>query len=241
MRYAIFADVHSNIEAFQVVIEAYYQENVDRYLFLGDIIGYGGDPRECLDVLKDLKAITVAGNHDWAAVGKFPLNNLNLHARTAINWTKTKLTKADVSYLSGFHLTIEEKDFVCVHGSLRSPHEFKYILDIDDAVTVFQLFKKKVCFLGHSHRPGIYCLDKDNVSYIEPGEVTFKPDNRYIVNVGSVGQPRDGDPRASFCVYDDEDQRVEIFRVGYDVAKAASSIVNQNLPSNLANRLYDGR
>ncbi len=241
MRYAIFADVHSNLEAFTVAIETYYQENIDRYVFLGDIIGYGGDPKECLNILKDLKALCVAGNHDWTAIGKFPLNNLNLHARNAIIWTKKQLKKDNLEYLSRFHLTLQEKSFTCVHSSLKSPQEFSYIWDIDDAVSVFQLSKDRLCFVGHSHRPGIYCLEGQNVSYIDPGEVTLKPENRYIINVGSIGQPRDGDPRACFSVYDDETQQVQIIRVGYDIAKAASSILNNGLPPTLATRLYDGR
>jgi len=241
VRYAIFADVHSNIEAFKVVIEHYYVQSIDRYIFLGDIAGYGGDPKECIDVLKDLKPLSVAGNHDWAVINKFSTNYFNLQAKEAIAWTKKQLKKDDLSYLEKFHLQIEEDHFICVHGSLKSPHEFNYVFDIDDAVVNFQLFKKKLCFVGHTHRPGIYCLNNGNVSYSEDAEVSLEEDKRYIVNAGSVGQPRDGDPRTSCCIYDDQNQTVEIIRLNYDIAQAASSIINQGLPTNLAHRLYDGR
>lgn len=241
MRYAIFADVHSNLEALRVVVEHYYIQSIDRYIFLGDIVGYGGDPKDCIDILRDLKPLAVAGNHDWGVSGKLSTNYFNLHAKESIIWTKKQIKKDDLSYLEKFHLEIEDGNFICVHGSLKSPHEFNYVFDIDDAVVNFQLFKKKLCFVGHTHRPGIYCLNNDNVSYSEDAEVSLEEDKRYIVNVGSVGQPRDGDPRACCCVYDDQNQTVEIIRLNYDVAQAASSIVNQGLPTSLANRLYDGR
>ncbi|MBU1112709.1 MAG: metallophosphatase family protein [Candidatus Omnitrophica bacterium] len=241
MKYAVFSDVHGNLEAFKAALDVYYREKIDHYIFLGDIVGYGAEPKECLSRLKELKAVVVAGNHDWAVSGKFPANNLNIYAREAIFWTQKRLKKEDLAYLDKFSLTVEEEDFICVHGSLKSPHEFDYIFDLDDASVNFNFLQKKICFIGHTHRPGIYCQGNDKISYIEQPEIRLEPGKRYIVNVGSVGQPRDGDPRASFCIYDDEAESLQIIRVGYDVAKSASAILNQGLPAMLANRLYDGR
>ena len=241
MKYGIFSDVHSNLEAFKAVLDVYYRERIDHYIFLGDIIGYGADPAECLARLCELKAVTVAGNHDWAVAGKFSPNNLNVYAREAIFWTQKKLKKEDLTYLAGLNLTVEVDDFVCVHGSLKSPHDFNYIFDLDDATEDFNFLNKKIYFIGHTHRPGIYCQDKENTSYINQSKLTLEEDKRYLINIGSVGQPRDGDPRASFCIYDNEINSIEIIRVGYDIAKAASAILNEGLPPMLANRLYDGR
>ena len=241
MRYAVFADIHSNLEAWQAVFGALKQERIDQFICVGDIVGYGADPRKCTNLIEALKPLTVAGNHDQAVVGKLDISYFNINAREAILWTKEKLAQANRDYLASLELVQNRDDFILVHGSLDNPEEFKYILDIDSAGPSLELLeksKKTILFVAHSHRPFVL-VEKGN--YL-PGEFLKLPgDLNYIINVGSVGQPRDGDWRACYALYDSEKNTIEFKRIKYDVETTRKKIIKAGLPRILADRLMIGR
>ncbi len=241
MRYAVFSDVHSNLEAFESVLDAARKSKIDQYIFLGDIVGYAADPAQCLATLRELDPLLVAGNHDWGAVGMTNIDYFNDAARTAILWTKGNLSDADQMFLSGLKLLAERDSFCIVHGTMSHPEEFDYMSDRYAADKTFCLMKRQICFVGHSHRPGIFIDNGEKTVYGQTELLELKDGYRYIVNDGSVGQPRDGDPRACFCIYDDSSFTVEFKRVEYDIALAQKKILAAGLPKSLADRLSVGR
>jgi predicted phosphodiesterase len=241
MRYGIFSDVHGNLEAFEVAIDFYKKQAIDKFIYLGDIVGYGANPNECIARLMRLGPVCVVGNHDWAAIGKFSITYFNRAAQEAIIWTKKHLSEDSIKYLGNFTLIYEEDDFIGVHGSLDQPQRFRYIFDISDAQLSFTYLQKKICFIGHSHRREAYCLKDDLVSQVKDSQIKLDKSSKYIINVGSIGQPRDADPRLSLCTYDSESNVVKFFRLEYNIKKAADKIIEKGLPSVLAQRLYVGR
>ena len=240
MRYGFFSDVHSNLEAFETALNYYNSENIDRFIFLGDIVGYGPDPNGCIELLKDIKPKCVAGNHDWAITGKTDINFFTPYAKEAIIWTEKQLQENNRQYLEFFNLIYTEDDFICVHGSLVEPESFYYLNDISDAQDNFSLLKKKIWFVGHSHRLETYCQVNQDISKINNYEINLKENRKYIINVGSIGQPQDADWRASLCIYDDNKNMVIFKRLQYNVKKTAEKILQYGLPSILAMRLFDG-
>jgi predicted phosphodiesterase len=242
MRWGIFSDIHSNLEALEAVIKAYQSESIDMYLCLGDIVGYGANPVECIQIIKDLTQIVVAGNHDWAAAGLFSLEYFNTWARQAIIWTKQSMDLASRDFLASLSLIYENQDFIIVHGSLNQPEEFNYLTNSSEASQTFALMAKPICFLGHTHSVETFIRDKQgNVNYQIDVRFKLNKGHQYIVNVGSIGQPRDGNNKASFCIYDTEEKEVLIKRVSYDVKTAQRKILTNGLPQFLAARLSTGR
>jgi diadenosine tetraphosphatase ApaH/serine/threonine PP2A family protein phosphatase len=242
MRYCIFSDVHGNREAFEAVMAAFAKEGVDQHLFLGDIIGYGADPHACIAGLKALKPqILTAGNHEWGVLGLLDMEYFNEYAEAAVEWTKNLLHQEELDYLKSFRLFHEDGELTFVHGSLEQPARFKYILDNDDADLSLRLLRTPLCFVGHTHVPGAYFFEKGEAIFTKGPKVSIEPDKKYIINAGSVGQPRDGDPRASYVIYDDKEKTVEIKRVAYDIKTAQKKIVKAGLPAWLATRLAEGR
>ncbi len=241
MRYCVFSDIHSNLEAFEAVLDFAGKSRIDAYLFVGDIVGYGADPCKCISLLKDINPLQVAGNHDRAATGLLGLEYFTQSARQAIEWTRNTLDMAELSFLSGLGFVSENDKFCLVHGTLESPREFNYMLDIQSASQTFSILKQQICFVGHSHVPGVFINDKGVITYDEPEQVEIKEGLSYIINDGSVGQPRNGDARASFCIFDDEDAIVEYKRLPYDVATAQKKIIKSGMPKVLADRLAVGR
>lgn len=242
MRYAIFSDVHSNLEALEAVIKAYKLESIDKYLCIGDVVGYGTDVKECVKKVKALAGVCVAGNHDWASVNLFSLEHFNPQAKEAVVWTKRYLDEESKYFLEALRLIYKDEDLTLVHGTLDNPQDFKYMVNGYDAWESFQLLKTNVCFIGHTHIAGVFKKDKgDNVYYMQEREVNVKDGNSYVVNVGSVGQPRDGNPDAGFCVYDTETGTVRIKRVKYDARKTRDKIIKAGLPADLGDRLLIGK
>lgn len=242
MRYGIFSDIHSNLEAFSVVIEAYKKESIDKYLCIGDVVGYAANPKECIDLVKKISMITVAGNHDWAAVNLFSVDYFNPAAQKAILWTRRNLDDERKYFLESLKPLYKNEDLILVHGTLNNPQDFNYMLDTDTAEESFKLMETDVCFTGHTHVPGIFIQDKNfEVHYHNQGHINIKPQEKYIVNVGSVGQPRDNNPKASFCLYDTDNKEVMIKRVDYDIETARKKIINAGLPNFLGDRLLSGK
>jgi len=240
MRYAIFSDVHANLEALETVCRYYRGQHIDSFIFIGDIIGYGANPQQCLHLLKSLSPFCLAGNHEWGLLNKLALSWFNSYARDALLWTRQHLDASDCVYLEGFSLIYQQEDFVCVHGSLEEPENFNYILSCNEAARCFSFLKKRLCFIGHSHRPGIFYENKSRIMSEQKDELRLEVGTRYIINVGSVGQPRDRDPRASCCIYDSDKGIVKFKRLEYNISNAAEKIQAAGLPSVLAWRLFEG-
>lgn len=223
MRYAVFSDIHSNLEAFETVLEALKKERVDKHFCVGDIVGYAANPKECIKVIRDLNCPIVCGNHDWAVVDLIDYSYFNVYARAAVDWTKIQLDDSEKDYLKDLPLKYEDEEITLVHGSLERPEEFDYIFGEADASRTLDLCRTKICFVGHTHSPA-----------------RFTKGGKRLVNVGSVGQPRDNDPRAAYCIYDTDTGTVEIKRVKYDIRKTMNKILDAGLPEVLAYRLLEG-
>ncbi len=242
MRYAIISDIHGNMEALRAVLDALSREGIDAYLSIGDLVGYGADPKECIELLRSLDPqVLIAGNHEWGVLGMANMENFNDLARDAVLWSRNILDKKEIEYLKSFRLAYEDEKITLVHGTLNMPEEFYYIFDSDDACVTISQMKNYLCFVGHTHVPAIFSSDNNKVDYLEGPKIRVDSERRYVINSGSVGQPRDGDPRASYAIYDDEEPTVEIKRVEYDVKKAQEKILRAGLPARLAYRLSEGR
>ena len=243
MRYAVIADVHANLDAFSAVMDDIkVRGGVGNIWCLGDIVGYGPDPHQCIELLRQHSHICVAGNHDLAAIGKIDAAYFNPDATVACQWTTQQLSPEDIDYLSSLPLVSEKNDFTIVHGSPREP-VWEYLISVSIAKQNFDCFKSRFCLVGHSHTPLVFKLGEDGTYYSSQ----FSPEvglvlgrGRFIINPGGVGQPRDGDPRASYAIYDDETNVARLYRVPYDIKATQAKMLKQGLPVRLANRLSYG-
>ena len=242
MRYGLISDIHGNLEALEAVLETLAKEGVDAYLCMGDIVGYGANPKECIKKVRSIEPkVLIAGNHEWGTLGLLELDYFSELARQAVIWTKGILNADELEYLGSFKLLAADKKLTLVHGSLEEPEEFNYVFDSNDAGGTFRLLKTQLCFVGHSHVPGIFYFDGKVPGAINDVKAKIGPGKKYVINIGSIGQPRDGDPRASFAIYDEDKKTVEIKRVAYDIEKAQTKILAAGLPKRLASRLAEGR
>jgi diadenosine tetraphosphatase ApaH/serine/threonine PP2A family protein phosphatase len=216
---------------------------VEAVLCLGDIVGYGADPGPVVERVAERAMTTVAGNHDRAATGLLGLGWFNPYARRAAEWTAERLAAGQAAYLGALPLVVEQDDATLVHASPRDPEQWAYLVSAADGGAVFSHFHTRICFVGHSHVPAVWVLRPDGrVSHRRgSGPVALAAEERYVVSVGSVGQPRDGDPLAAYAVWDRERDAVEIRRVSYDVREARRRIHAAGLPRLLGDRLLDGR
>ncbi|MGB9797785.1 MAG: metallophosphoesterase family protein [bacterium] len=243
MRYGIISDIHSNLPALEVVI-TYLKNEVDAFLCLGDIVGYGAQPNECCDIIRELRPICVAGNHDWGAVEKISLHHFNPYAEEALIWTRENLKGENRDFLASLPKIEENSLFTLVHGSLRDPIE-EYLLSTPQARDSFSLLTNRILFFGHTHIPTLFLQKEGQISVsvrvLSGGErIKIKEGFRYLINPGSVGQPRDNIPLASFAIYDSERSEVEIRRLEYKIEEAQRRIISAGLPLILAERLSFG-
>ena len=241
MRYAILGDIHGNLEALQAVLEACRQEGVRKYFCVGDIVGYGANPQECFDVLSYYKAQSVAGDHDWAVAGKISTENFNDAAQAAVVWTHKHLTLGYVKALEDLELIYKNNDFVMAHATFHKPESFNYLLDPLKSLDSFYAMDRRVCFIGHTHKPQILVQHENKIDVSMKPQVEINARYKYIINVGSVGQPRDLNPKACYCIFDPDLQRIEIKRVEYDLKTAQKKILEAGLPEILAQRLAIGQ
>ncbi|MDO8281505.1 MAG: metallophosphoesterase family protein [Thermodesulfovibrionia bacterium] len=241
MRYALISDVHSNLEALNAVIEKVKADKVDKVIILGDIVGYGPDPNECIDTLRKFADILIAGNHDHGAVGMTDISCFNNHAKAAIQWTTGVLSEENKAFLSSLPLTstIKSRSIYLVHSSPKEPEEWEYLQKAKDADANFKFFSETNCFIGHTHKPAIIEMAPGGKITIYPGHSEIKPGCRYIINAGSVGQPRDGNPDASYAIFDTDS--VTIKRAAYDILLTQKKMKDAGLPSYLIDRLSEGR
>ncbi len=244
MRIGILGDIHSNLEALQSTISAMQSEAVDHWVQVGDIVGYGAQPSECIRLVRELKCTVCLGNHDAAVVGLLSTDYFNPYARQAVEWTRGQIDGDDVDFLRQLPLVVEREHHTVVHGSLHVPEEFGYVMSVVEAKDSLRAQNSRVCFVGHSHVPAIYMQDSDpdEVHVVYSPEVTAQTRSatKVLMNVGSVGQPRDEDPRATYAIYDTETLEAHIKRVDYDIASTQASILAAGLPEVLANRLSLG-
>lgn len=242
MRYGIFSDVHSNLEALDAVFGAYQREDIDKYLCAGDVVGYAANPKECIEKVKRFSSVTVAGNHDWASANRLSLDYFNPLAKEAIIWTENILDEKERYYLEGLNLVFKNQDLTMVHGTLDEPGVFDYMTGEDTASRTFELMDTDICFVGHTHLPGVFVrLESGKILYQEGSGIELGAGNKYIVNVGSVGQPRDGNPGPAYCIYDTKSMRVEVKRAGYDTQLARKKVIDAGLPEFFGSRLHTGR
>ncbi len=240
MRYAVISDVHGNIEALQAVLEDIKNKKIENILFLGDAVGYGPDPEECVKTLFYSCQILLAGNHDWAVLDLTDIDYFNPHAKAAILWTKENLSEEALSMLRRFEISreVENKKIFLVHSTPKNPTEWNYLLTLWDAEINFHYFDNPICLIGHSHYPFIIERLPSGEMITHREKAKLDSSKRYIINVGSVGQPRDGDPRACYSVIDE--WWVRFYRVEYDVKKTQKKMKAYGLPQSLIKRLQHG-
>lgn len=240
MKLALLSDIHGNLEALLAVLADVATCKPDGMACLGDFVGYGASPNECIERLQPLIEAAVVGNHDAAALGKLKLGGFQTDAATAARWTAEQLTPEHLAYLDGLPYSIVWHDHRLVHATPSEPEEWHYVFSIADARLEFGTYRERMGFIGHSHVPGVFESDGAQIAYLRTPEVELRAGRRYLVNVGSVGQPRDGDPRAAWLLLDTDHDRLEHHRVDYDIERAATRIRDAGLPPFLAERLKWG-
>lgn len=240
MKYAIFGDIHANLEALQAVLADAEQQGCTNYVCTGDIVGYASDPNECLKIIREMDCPVVKGNHDEESTLSTSLDGLNPLAKHAMEWTRAQLNEDERDFLNNMKLVRQVADFTIVHATLDTPGSWTYVTNKFDAMASFSYQFTQLCFYGHTHTPRIY-VKGDSVEPLEEIEVNLEMGRKYFINVGSTGQPRDGDWRASYAVYDSDNQNMTIRRIDYDIQKAQDKIIEAGLPEMLAHRLTLGK
>ena len=243
MKYAILGDIHSNLCALEKVLAAIESEGADRILSVGDVVGYGAAPKQAIDLVREHGVTVVKGNHDAACVGEIDPAYFNPYARAAVEWTRAVLERGDLEWLAALPLTVELEHCQVAHGTLAHPERFDYIQTVEDALPSLDELTRLVCFVGHTHVPvSIMRLldDPSHAAYTLEPEIDLTEARQAIVNVGSVGQPRDEDRRAAYALYDSDQRRVSLRRVEYDIEREAARIREAGLPDMLAERLFLG-
>ena len=240
MRFAILSDLHANLEATNAALDDARERDCTHFVCLGDVVGYNANPRECVEIVQKLQCPVVKGNHDEQATLAESSRDFNALAETAINWTREHLTNGDKEWLRALPMTQQVDDFTIVHATLDMPEQWGYVFNSLDAIASFAYQKTTVCFFGHTHVAGAFVRD-EIVKKVKVDQLTIEETKKYFINVGSVGQPRDGDWRAAYCIYHLEKNVVEQRRVKYDLATAQKKIIQAGLPRMLAERLEVGR
>lgn len=241
MLVAILSDVHANLEALKATVQDLEKQNVEKIHFLGDAVGYGADPNACIKLIDGLCDIKLLGNHDYVALGLENPLHFNRMARESILWTQQTLKRKSIEIMSDFEMEETFLDYHLVHATPENPQDWNYLLTVDDAQINFKSFPQDFCFIGHSHIPVIFCLKPDGVVVvINETRHEAIPGCRYIINVGSVGQPRDGNKDACYLIANTDDNSFEFRRISYDLEKAQKKMEKANLPKFLISRLDSG-
>jgi len=233
MRIAIISDIHSNLEALTKALEIIDQRSVDEIICLGDIVGYGANPNECLALIRRQCSTVIKGNHDEALLNESITARFTEDARSAIAWTRKQISKENISFIRTLSLSIKKDDLLFVHASPCYPEQWKYILETNAAASALQCFTESLCFIGHTHTPAIFSA-AGRVRNITKGE-------RCLVNVGSIGQPRDRITDLSFGIFDTDIWKYENIRSPYNVELTVRKILATDLPPVLGYRLLTGK
>jgi predicted phosphodiesterase len=240
MRFAIISDLHANLEATEAVLGDAHERECTHFVCLGDVVGYNANPHECVEIVQKLDCPVVKGNHDEQASLEESSRDFNPLAEMAINWTRAQLTEEDKNWLRDLRLSRQVRDFAIVHATLDTPEQWGYVFNTLDAAASFTYQDTTVCFFGHTHVAGAFVRD-DGVKRVKVDKLMIDENKKYFINTGSVGQPRDGDWRAAYCIYHIEQNLVEQRRVNYDLGGAQDKIIKGGLPPLLAERLKLGR
>jgi predicted phosphodiesterase len=240
MRLAIFSDIHSNLEALEAVLADARARECTQFVCLGDVVGYNANPHECVELVREMDCPLVKGNHDEQASLAESSRDFNEMAEQAIEWTRKNLTEDDKAWLRGLRLQRQVRDFTIVHATLDTPEQWGYVFNNLDAAASFTYQHTTVCFFGHTHVPMAFIRD-EGVKRVRSEQLRIDPTKKYFINTGSVGQPRDADWRAAYCIYHIEKNVVEQRRLKYNLAAAQKKIIKAGLPRLLAERLAIGR
>src|SRR5262245_3350916 len=240
MRFAIFGDIHANLHALKVVLSDAEAHMCSHFVCMGDVVGYNAFPKQCIEVVRKLDCPVVKGNHDEQASMLGDQEGFNPLAEEAINWTRDQLSDEEKDWLRSLRLQRQVRDFTIVHATLDTPHKWGYVFNQLDAAASFNYQHTSVCFIGHTHAPRAYIRDGSVKSQVLD-KLSIEQGKKYFVNVGSVGQPRDGDWHASYCLFHPDKQLVELRRIEYDIWTAQDKIVAAGLPQRLADRLALGK
>lgn len=238
MKYAIISDIHSNLVALQNVLDYLKSNKVDKIICLGDVVGYGPRPNECVELVKENCDVCLMGNHDHAVLGLTDIEYFNQYARDSVVWTQKHITPENKNFLKNLPFTHKINNILFVHSTPLKPEEWDYIFSEQDARRNFDNISYDLSFIGHSHIPVIF--PSDHPSYFKDELQLDLENERYIINVGSIGQPRNEDPRSCFVIYDDETQMINYIRLEYDVKKTFQEIIDYKLSPFLAMRLLHG-
>ncbi len=239
--FAVLGDIHANLDALEAVLADCRAQGVTDFLCTGDVVGYNACPRECLKIVRDLDCPVVMGNHDYYVSKALRLDDFNPIAAAGIKWTREQLSDEEGAWLAALPFSVVKMGVTLVHATLDNPGAFGYVFDHLQAEANFANQKTPLCFHGHTHCPMIYEKQLSAVYRIDAQDFEMPMGRKYFINVGSVGQPRDGDPRAAYALYSPKDHFVHFRRVAYDVKAAQERIVKAGLPPRLAERLADGR
>jgi predicted phosphodiesterase len=241
VRFAIFSDIHANLEALEAVLEDARERKCTHFVCLGDVVGYNSNPHECVERMRKMDCPIVKGNHDEQASLIESSRDFNELAEQAMAWTRDNLTADDKEWLRGLPLQRQVGDFTIVHATLDTPEQWGYVFNNLDAAASFTYQHTTVCFFGHTHVPIAFIRDDNGIRRVRIERLQIEMSKKYFINAGSVGQPRDSDWRAAYCVYDTEENVVEQHRVKYDLPAAQKKIIKAGLPELLAHRLSLGR
>ena len=242
MRMALISDIHANLEALDAVLEHIDNQNIEIIHCLGDVIGYGPDPTACIEIIADRCKLKLLGNHEYVALGLIDNEKMNPVAKTSAEWTQDQLSDRDISMIADYDMDNEIEGIHFVHASPFEPDKWHYLLNMGEAKHAFTFMDNPICFFGHTHLPMVFSEESDGTIRQRSG-MNFKlsKDTKYLVNVGSVGQPRDDDSRAAYGIYDTSSCKVEFHRVEYDIKKAQNKMIKAKIPEMLIERLELGR
>ncbi len=240
MKYAIISDIHSNLEAFNTVLEHAKEQGCEKYVCGGDVVGYNANPKECMDIVRQMEMPCVMGNHDQYVGEEFDLSSFNPVAAEAVLWTRAQLSEEEREWLRTLRFIRLVDTFAVVHATMDGPRYWGYVQDKMGAAASFTYQTTQVCFHGHTHVPLAFRQD-ERVEGGTYSRIELERNKKYFINVGSVGQPRDGDPRAAYVIYDTDEKVIELFRLNYDLETAQEKIRAAGLPERLAERLAVGK
>jgi diadenosine tetraphosphatase ApaH/serine/threonine PP2A family protein phosphatase len=242
MRCAIFADIHANLQALEAVLADARDFGCNEFHCLGDVVGYNANPAECVDIVRGLSGTCIQGNHDEGASGNKTLETFSSTAATSLEWTRKQLDHGQKEWLGALRLQRQIRKSTFVHASLDSPSSWGYVRSLHDAEMTLSLQRTPLCFIGHTHVPRAFGKGLGEVQLVDEtgGGISLPNDKKLLINAGSVGQPRDGDWRASYLIHDEESEGLWLRRVEYDVDAAARAVLDAGLPEKLASRLRTG-
>ena len=241
MKFAILSDIHSNLEALKVVLDHAKQQQCTHYVCLGDVVGYGPNPKECLSIVRELDCPVVMGNHDEYCAGDMDLTGFNPMASDAIKWTRQQLTEEERTWLRNLKYVRNVESFTMVHATLDLPERWAYVFDRLAAQSSFNYQHTPVCFNGHTHVPVAFVRGPGGIQGGLYTKIKIEVGRKYFINVGSIGQPRDRNPKSSYVIFDLDENVIEIHRLDYDIATVQKKIHAAGLPASLADRLAQGR